>query len=71
MVGLILPLAGAPCTWRAMLSPDPLIGKRGYPLLLAAAGETADGINPLVDRQHPHELLMELSAIWSAPLGDN
>ena len=56
-------------TLRAMLSPDPFMGKRGYPLLLAA-GESADGVTPLVDRQHPHELLMELSATWSAPLGE-
>ena len=37
------------------------MGKRGYPLLLAA-GETADGVTPLVDRQHPHDFFMELSA---------
>lgn len=49
---------------RAMLSPDPLMGKRGYPLLLAS-GETADGVTPLVDRQHPHDLFMELSASLS------
>lgn len=49
---------------RAMLSLDPLMGKDGYPLLLQT-GETADGMNPLVDRQHPHDLFMELSASWS------
>ena len=49
---------------RAMFSPDPLMGPSGYPLLLAS-GETADGVNPLVDRQHPHELVMELSASLS------
>jgi len=49
---------------RAMLSPDPLMGKRGYPLLLAA-GETADGEHTLVDRQHPHDLVMELSASYA------
>ena len=49
---------------RAMLSPDPLMGKSGYPILLAA-GETADGSNTLVDRQHPHDLFMELSAGFS------
>lgn len=49
---------------RAMLSLDPLMGKPGYPLLLQT-GETADGIHPLVDRQHPHDLFMELSASWS------
>ena len=54
---------------RAMLSPDPLMGKSGYPLLLAA-GETADGVNPLVDRQHPHDLFMELSASYSKRLSD-
>ena len=54
---------------RAMLSPDPFMGKRGYPLLLAA-GETADGATPLVDRQHPHDLFMELSASLSWRLSD-
>ncbi len=49
---------------RAMFSPDPFMGKSGYPLLLAA-GETANGVTPLVDRQHPHELVMELSASYS------
>ncbi len=52
---------------RAMLSPDPLMGKRGLPLLLAT-GETADGSTPLIDRQHPHDLFMELSASYSHPL---
>jgi len=55
--------------FRAMLSPDPFMGKRGYPLLLAA-GETADGLNPLIDRQHPHDLFMELSASYSMRLSD-
>ncbi|HEU4428109.1 MAG TPA: hypothetical protein VFT98_05115 [Myxococcota bacterium] len=50
--------------FRAMLSPDPFMGKRGYPLLLAA-GETADGVTPLVDRQHPHDFFMELSGSYS------
>jgi hypothetical protein len=52
---------------RAMLSPDPLMGPSGYPLLLAT-GETADGKTPLVDRQHPHDLFMELSASYSRKL---
>ena len=55
-------------TLRAMLSPDPFMGKTGYPLLLAA-GETADGTTPLVDRQHPHELVMELSATYMRRIG--
>lgn len=61
--------AGDTLTLRGMLSPDPFMGKRGYPLLLAA-GESADGVTPLFDRQHPHELLMEVSATWSTPLGE-
>jgi len=49
---------------RLMLSPDPFMGRSGYPLLLAA-GETADGVTPLVDRQHPHELFMEVSGSYA------
>ncbi len=45
----------------AMLSPDAFMGKSGYPLLLQT-GETADGQHHLVDRQHPHDLFMGLSA---------
>jgi hypothetical protein len=52
---------------RAMLSPDPLMGKSGLPLLLAS-GETANGVTPLVDRQHPHDLFMELSGSESHAL---
>jgi hypothetical protein len=54
---------------RGMVSPDPLMGKTGYPLLLAA-GETADGVNTLVDRQHPHDFFMELSASYSLALSN-
>ena len=57
---------GDTVNFRAMLSPDPVMGKRGYPLLFAS-GETADGKVPLVDRQHPHDLFMELSASYSHP----
>lgn len=55
--------------FRGMLSPDPLMGKNGLPVLLAS-GETADGRTPLVDRQHPHDLLMELSASYSYSLSE-
>ena len=55
--------------FRAMISPDPLMGKKGYPLLLAS-GETADGVEHLVDRQHPHDFFMELSASYSVKLAD-
>ena len=54
---------------RAMLSPDPFMGRSGYPLLLAS-GETANGTTPLVDRQHPHDLFMELSASYSHRLAN-
>lgn len=53
---------------KAMMSLDPLIGARGYPNLFAT-GETAGGI-PLVDRQHPHDLFMELAARIDTDLGD-
>lgn len=55
--------------FRAMVSPDSFMGRRGYPLLLAA-GETADGRTLLVDRQHPHDLFMELSASYSRRIGE-
>jgi hypothetical protein len=60
---------GDALTLRAMLSPDPQMGKNGYPLLLAT-GETADGKTPLVDRQHPHDLFMELSASYAHKLSE-
>jgi len=44
---------------RSMLSADPLMGKRGYPDLFAS-GETAHGL-ALIDRQHPHDLFMEMA----------
>jgi hypothetical protein len=54
---------------RAMISAEPwTIGDRGYPLLLQT-GETADGRTPLVDRQHPHDLFMELAGTYSHDLG--
>jgi hypothetical protein len=51
-------------SFRAMLSPDPFMGKSGYPLLLAS-GETANGVTHLIDRQHPHDLFMELSGTYA------
>jgi len=56
---------------RAMLSLDPLTnGRNGYPLLLQT-GETANGRTPLVDRQHPHDLFMELAAMYGLPTSDH
>jgi hypothetical protein len=54
-------------TLRSMLSLDPAMGADGYPLLLQT-GETANGLSPLVDRQHPHDLFMELAGVYSLPL---
>jgi hypothetical protein len=52
---------------RGMFSLEPLMGNRGYPNLFAS-GETADGV-PLVDRQHPHNAFMELSAKLTTDFG--
>lgn len=55
---------------RVMLSPEPLILRSsGYPLLLQT-GESVDG-QPLHDRQHPHDLFMEVAALVRYPLGDS
>jgi hypothetical protein len=62
------PVANGTLQLRAMLSPEPLMGPRGYPLLLQT-GETANGRTPLIDRQHPHDLFMELSASVSQDIG--
>ena len=50
--------------FHVMLSADPLMGKSGYPELFQT-GETADGVHPLIDRQHPHNLLMEAAGTYS------
>jgi hypothetical protein len=53
-------VAGASLMFRAMMSLEPAtVGKCGYPDLLAT-GETCNG-KPLHDRQHPHDLFMELA----------
>jgi len=53
---------------RAMLSSDPdTVGTDGYPLLLQT-GETPDGVTPFIDRQHPHDAIMELALSYSWPL---
>lgn len=52
---------------RTMWSLEPLMGAAGYPLLVQS-GETADGVNSLVDRQHPHDFVMELAATYERTL---
>jgi hypothetical protein len=52
---------------RAMLSTEPwTVGSRGYPLLLQS-GESYGG-SPLHDRQHPHDLFVELAARYDRPV---
>jgi hypothetical protein len=58
---------GARLQLRSMLSLEPLMGAEGYPNLFAT-GETAHG-QPLIDRQHPHDLFMELAARVDVPVG--
>src|SRR2546425_12644007 len=56
-------VSGGHLQLRAMLSAEPwTIGRRGYPLLVQT-GETYKGA-PLHDRQHPHDLFMELAALY-------
>jgi hypothetical protein len=62
------PLGNGTVQFKAMISPDPPMGPSGYPLLLAS-GETANGRDRLIDRQHPHDLFMELSASVSQGIG--
>ncbi len=55
-------------TLRGMLSLEPLtVGSRGYPLLLQT-GERYGG-SPLLDRQHPHDLVMEAAARYRRQTG--
>lgn len=61
------PLAGGVLTLRGLASLDPLMGKSGYPLLFQT-GETANGHTRLIDRQHPHDLIDELAAVYSHPV---
>jgi hypothetical protein len=63
-------LSGGTLHLHGMMSAEPLtIGAAGYPLLLQS-GETYRG-EPLHDRQHPHDLFMELSALYERAVGRN
>ena len=64
------PMGGGSLALRAMASAEPwTVGPRGYPLLLQS-GETYKGA-PLVDRQHSHDLWIELAALWERSLAAN
>src|ERR1043166_957067 len=54
---------------RGMFSIEPFTFPPGGSPLLFQTGETYKG-RPLIDRQHPHDLFMELSAQYTLPLGD-
>jgi hypothetical protein len=61
-------VAGGELKARTMLSLEPFtVGADGYPLLLQT-GETFEG-RPLIDRQHPHDLFMEVALMYTRPLG--
>lgn len=63
-------LSGGILQFDAMLSLEPAtITNRSYPLLFQT-GETAYG-RPLVDAQHPHNFVMELSARYTHPLNES
>jgi hypothetical protein len=61
---------GGVFTARAMLSAEPLtVRKCGYPNLLQT-GESCNGVD-LHDRQHPHDLFMELAADYRRALNND
>lgn len=63
-------LVGGTVSVMGMLSLEPAtIRGRGSPQLLQT-GETYRG-EPLVDHQHPHDFVMNLSATWSRPIGEH
>ncbi len=54
---------------RGMFSFEPFTFPPGGSPLLFQTGETYKG-QPLIDKQHPHDLFMELSAQYTLPLGE-
>jgi hypothetical protein len=57
-------------TFTSMLSLDPAtVGKDGYREIFQA-GEALHG-RPLIDRQHPHDLFMQLAAVWRLPVAQS
>jgi hypothetical protein len=62
------PFEGGRLQLRAMGSLEPAMSHDGYPNLFAT-GEVAYG-RPLVDRQHPHDLFMELAGRLDIDIAD-
>ena len=60
--------AGGRWMARTMMSLEPLMRHDGYPNLFAS-GEVAYG-EPLIDRQHPHDLFMELAGRVDLDVGE-
>ena len=61
------PVGSGQITFNAMVSLDAAtVGKKGYREIFQV-GETFEG-RPLVDFQHPHDLFMQLAAVWRVPL---
>lgn len=56
--------------FRGMFSLEPLTLARGGTPELFQTGETYKG-RPLIDKQHPHDLFMELSAEYTLPVGEH
>jgi hypothetical protein len=55
-------------TINTMLSLDPLtVSKKGYRELFQVGESYRD--RPLIDYQHPHDLFMQLAAVWHVPVG--
>jgi hypothetical protein len=54
---------------RGMFSLEPFTFAPGGSPLLFQTGETYKG-RPVIDRQHPHDLFMELSAQYTVPVGE-
>jgi hypothetical protein len=54
---------------RSMFSFEPFTFPPGGSPLLFQTGETYKG-QPIIDRQHPHDLFMELSVSYTLPLGE-
>lgn len=62
-------LGASRLTFNTMFSLDPAtVGTGGYREIFQV-GEALNG-RPLIDRQHPHDLFMQLAAIWRVPVSD-
>ncbi len=62
------PAGAGTLQFNLMLSLDPItLGNDGYREIFQA-GETLDGL-PMIDRQHPHDFLMQAAVVWRSPIG--